>query len=160
MIDKRIYKCFASIAFIDTEVCINSQKVQDYGAVREDGAVLHTQSVQDFNDFVSKCNTICGHNIIGHDLKYLQLQGNHTIIDTLPLSPLLFPRKPYHRLVKDDKLLVDELNNPVNDAKKAKDCPYWCQWYWKDNSFKEYFRSYSTTFRYSLSGRVLGDWIL
>ena len=42
-------------------------------------------------------------------------------IDTLPLSPLLFPKKPYHRLLKDDKLQVDELNNPVNDAKKARD---------------------------------------
>ena len=109
------------IAFIDTEVGLESQKVQDYGVVREDGAVLHTQSASEFNAFVSKCDAICGHNIIKHDLKYLQLQESHTIIDTLPLSPLLFPRKPYHRLVKDDKLLVDELNNPVNDAKKAKD---------------------------------------
>ncbi len=109
------------IAFIDTEVGLDSQKVHDYGAVREDGAVLHTQSASEFNAFVSKCDAICGHNIIKHDLKYLQLQGDHTFIDTLPLSPLLFPRKPYHRLVKDDKLLVDELNNPVNDAKKAKD---------------------------------------
>lgn len=109
------------IAFIDTEVGLDSQKVHDYGAVREDGAVLHTQSASEFNAFVSKCDAICGHNIIKHDLKYLQLQGDHTFIDTLTLSPLLFPRKPYHRLVKDDKLLVDELNNPVNDAKKAKD---------------------------------------
>ena len=111
----------SSIAFIDTEVGIDSQKVQDYGAVREDGAFIHTQSEHEFEAFVSKCDAICGHNIIGHDLKYLHLQGNYTIIDTLPLSPLLFPRKPYHRLVKDDKLIVDELNNPVNDAKKAKD---------------------------------------
>lgn len=109
------------IVFIDTEVSIDSQKVQDYGAVTEDGAVLHTQSEQEFMDFVSSCDTICGHNIIQHDLKYLHLKGQRTIIDTLPLSPLLFPRKPYHRLVKDDKLLVDELNNPVNDAKKARD---------------------------------------
>ena len=43
------------IAYIDTEVGIDSQKVQDYGAVREDGTVLHTQSVQEFNAFVSKC---------------------------------------------------------------------------------------------------------
>ncbi|MBQ7687478.1 MAG: RecQ family ATP-dependent DNA helicase [Bacteroidaceae bacterium] len=114
----------SSIAFIDTEVGIDSPKVQDYGAVCEDGIVLHTQSAPEFNAFVSKCDTICGHNIIGHDLKYLQLQGHYTIIDTLPLSPLLFPRRPYHRLVKDDKLLVDELNNPVNDAKKAKDLFY------------------------------------
>ena len=109
------------LVYIDTEVGISSQKVQDYGAVREDGAVLHTQSAHAFTDFVSGCDTLCGHNIIMHDLKYLQLQGNYTIIDTLTLSPLLFPRKPYHRLVKNDKLQVDELNNPVNDAKKAKD---------------------------------------
>ena len=117
-------KLLSPIVFIDTEVGIDSQKVQDYGVVREDGAVLHTQSAQEFYAFVSKCDVICGHNIIGHDLKYLQLQGNYTIIDTLPFSPLLFPRKPYHRLVKDDKLMVDELNNPVNDAKKAKDLFY------------------------------------
>ena len=109
------------LVYIDTEVGISSQKVQDYGAVREDGAVLHTQSAHAFTDFVYGCDTLCGHNIIMHDLKYLQLQGNYTIIDTLTLSPLLFPRKPYHRLVKNDKLQVDELNNPVNDAKKARD---------------------------------------
>ena len=108
-----------NIVFIDTEVGVDRQKVQDYGAVRGDGAVLHTQSAQEFRSFVSTCNTLCGHNIINHDLKYLQLSGDFTVIDTLPLSPLLFPRKPYHRLLKDDKLQVDELNNPVNDAKKA-----------------------------------------
>ena len=41
------------------------------------------------------------------------------IIDTLYLSPLLFPKRPYHKLLKDDKLQVDELNNPVNDSQKA-----------------------------------------
>lgn len=112
------------IAFIDTEVDVGSKKVQDYGAVLEDGAVLHTQSAKEFDAFVSKCDTICGHNIIGHDLKYLQLSGSYTFVDTLPLSPLLFPRKPYHRLLKNDKLQVDELNNPVNDAKKARDLFY------------------------------------
>ena len=37
------------IAFIDTEVGVDSKKVLDYGAVREDGAVMHTQSAQEFN---------------------------------------------------------------------------------------------------------------
>ena len=112
------------IVFIDTEVGVSTQKVQDFGAAREDGAVLHTHSSKEFNEFISKCDTLCGHNIIGHDLKYVQLQKRYQVIDTLPLSPLLFPNKPYHRLVKDDKLQVDELNNPVNDAKKAKDLFY------------------------------------
>ena len=115
---------FYRIAFINTEVGVDSQKVQDYGAVRNDGAALHTQSAQEFYAFVSGCDTICGHNILNFDLHYLHLKGEHRYIDTLPLSPLLFPRKPYHRLVKDDKLQVDELNNPVNDAKKARDLFY------------------------------------
>ena len=109
------------IAFIDTEVDPQTKKVTDYGAVREDGAVLHSHSKADFDAFVSKCDTICGHNIINHDLKYTALRGNPTIIDTLFLSPLLFPKRPYHKLVKDDKLQVDELNNPANDSMKARD---------------------------------------
>ena len=109
------------IAFIDTEVDPHTKKVADYGAVREDGAVLHSHSKADFDAFVSKCDTICGHNIINHDLKYTALSGNPTIVDTLFLSPLLFPKRPYHKLVKDDKLQVDELNNPANDSMKARD---------------------------------------
>ena len=109
------------IAFIDTEVNPRTKKVADYGAVREDGAVLHSSSKADFDAFVSKCDTLCGHNIINFDLKYTSLRGNPTIVDTLFLSPLLFPKRPYHHLVKDDKLQVDELNNPVNDSMKARD---------------------------------------
>ena len=109
------------IAFIDTEVNPQTKKVADYGAVREDGAVLHSPSKADFDAFVSKCDTLCGHNIINFDLKYTSLRGNPTIVDTLFLSPLLFPKRPYHHLVKDDKLQVDELNNPANDSMKARD---------------------------------------
>ena len=112
------------IVFIDTEVGVQSKKVTDYGAVREDGAMLHSSSLTDFDRFVSTCDTVCGHNIVGHDLKYITLKHNPTIVDTLYLSPLLFPKRPYHRLVKDDKLQVDELNNPANDAKKARDLFY------------------------------------
>ena len=109
------------IVFIDTEVNPQTKKVADYGAMREDGAVLHSHSKADFDAFVSRCDTVCGHNIINHDLKYTALRGNYTVVDTLFLSPLLFPQRPYHRLVKDDKLQVDELNNPVNDSMKARD---------------------------------------
>ena len=109
------------IAFFDTEVNPQTKKVADYGVVREDGAVLHTHSKTDFDAFISMCDTLCGHNIINHDMKYTALRGNPTIVDTLFLSPLLFPKRPYHHLVKDDKLQVDELNNPVNDSMKARD---------------------------------------
>ncbi len=38
------------------------------------------------------------------------------VIDTLFLSPLAFPENPYHRLVKDYKIIKDSYNNPVADA--------------------------------------------
>ncbi len=57
------------IAFIDTEVSVDSQKVLDYGAVREDGAVMHTQSVQEFNAFVSECDVLCGHGVLVRNRK-------------------------------------------------------------------------------------------
>lgn len=117
------------IAFIDTEVSISRQRIQDIGAIREDGAVLHTHSVSELMDFIKDCTAICGHNIIHHDLQYLTIQQqqetvrleHYAFIDTLYLSPLLFPKKPYHHLVKDDKLQSDGLNNPANDARKARD---------------------------------------
>jgi ATP-dependent DNA helicase RecQ len=37
------------------------------------------------------------------------------------LSPLLFPTRPYHALLKDDKLQTEDTNNPLNDSIKAKD---------------------------------------
>ena len=112
-----------SIAFIDSEVGIDDLKIHDLGAVRNDNAVFHSSNVQDFCAFVENSEFLCGHNIVHHDLKYLApfVQNRVTAlpIDTLYLSPLLFPRKPYHALLKDDKLQSDELNNPVNDARKA-----------------------------------------
>lgn len=114
------------IAFIDTEVAAEDKRVVDIGVVRDDGAVLHTQSIPNFADFIAPCRVLCGHNILHHDLKYLQVCTGDSLhlehrylIDTLCLSPLLFPKKPYHRLLKDDKLQADELNNPVNDARKS-----------------------------------------
>ena len=44
----------------------------------------------------------------------------YVFIDTLFLSPLVFPQKPYHKLLKDDKIIVDQLNNPLNDSMKCK----------------------------------------
>ncbi|MFR3188359.1 MAG: hypothetical protein ACLTOV_10725 [Phocaeicola sp.] len=34
---------------------------------------------------------------------------------------MLFPERPYHRLLKDDKIISEQINNPVNDCKKARD---------------------------------------
>ena len=167
------------IVFIDTEVNPQTKKVADFGALREDGAVLHSHSKADFDVFVSKCNTVCGHNIINHDLKYTALRGNPTLVDTLYLSPLLFPKRPYHHLVKDDKLQVDELNNPVNDSMKARDLlndevaawnqlsqsrqEIYYQLLHEKDQFKGFFRylGYSSTLQQSLLDKILRfqpDW--
>src|SRR5690606_27825393 len=117
----------ASITFIDTEINPKSKKILDIGAINSDGGTFHSGSLSDFGTFLNSSQYLCGHNVINHDLKYistpLQQCGIHTfnVIDTLYLSPLLFPTKPYHALLKDDKLQTDELNNPLNDSIKAKD---------------------------------------
>jgi ATP-dependent DNA helicase RecQ len=48
---------------------------------------------------------------------------NHALVSSryIYISPLLFPERPYHRLLKDDKLISEQINNPVNDCEKAKD---------------------------------------
>lgn len=111
------------IVFIDSEISVDTKKILDIGAVRSSGYVFHSASVPEFQRFVYGAEFLCGHNIIHHDLKYLAPHMGSLaalpVIDTLYFSPLLFPKKPYHALLKDDKLQSDELNNPVNDAKKA-----------------------------------------
>ena len=116
------------ITFIDTEIDPKSKKVLDIGAVKSDGSIFHQPSVHEFVQFVKGAEFVCGHNILNHDIKYI---GNNLVdagvkgvIDTLYLSPLLFPAKPYHALIKDDKLQTDELNNPLNDAIKCRDLFY------------------------------------
>ncbi len=107
------------ISFIDTEVSQADNKVLDYGSVNENNQKIHTGSAYEFHQFISGSDYLCGHNIINHDSKYIQIPSCARLIDTLYLSPLMFPNKPYHALLKDDKLQTDELNNPLNDALKA-----------------------------------------
>ncbi|MAU14056.1 MAG: ATP-binding protein [Muricauda sp.] len=116
-----------SIAFVDTEIEPKSRKILDIGSVKGDGSSFHKTSIADFIQFLNGTQYICGHNIFNHDIKYIGKSLNDAgiaptnVIDTLYLSPLLFPTKPYHRLIKDDKLHPEELNNPLNDSIKAKD---------------------------------------
>ncbi|MEL7565667.1 MAG: RecQ family ATP-dependent DNA helicase, partial [Dehalobacterium sp.] len=115
------------IAFVDIEVEPNSGEILDIGSVKENGSTFHSNSVVDLIKFLHGSQYVCGHNIFNHDLKYIQhainaagINDEH-FIDTLFLSPLLFPAKPYHALLKDDKLQTEDINNPLNDAIKAKD---------------------------------------
>lgn len=110
-------------AFVDVEVALKDHKIHDIGALRYDGATFHQASRSALELFLKDTDYLCGHNIIHHDAKYLfpDTACRPMLVDTLYFSPLLFPEHPYHRLVKDDKLLCEQLNNPVNDCRKAKD---------------------------------------
>ena len=102
----------------------------DIGGVKGVGSSFHSfhsNSMVDFAKFLHRSGYVCGHNIFNHDMQYIRNAlidaglDDSNIIDTLFLSPLLFPAKPYHKLVKDDKLQTEDTNNPLNDAIKAKD---------------------------------------
>ena len=112
------------IAFIDTETSEKPKQIKDIGAIKDTGDEFHSNHILNFKHFIKDVKYLCGHNIIEHDLKYLSkyIDFNYfKIIDTLYWSPLLFPARPYHSLLKDDKLQTEELNNPLNDAIKARD---------------------------------------
>jgi ATP-dependent DNA helicase RecQ len=119
-------KASSDILFFDLEVNKRSKKIQEIGALLQ-GDQFRKKSLEGFVRFAEKAGLLCGHNIIAHDLPILENYPDcqpllfKPTIDTLYWSALLFPKKPYHKLVKDYRLQVDELNNPLADAKLAKE---------------------------------------
>ena len=151
------------IAFVDTEIEPDSGKVLDIGCAKVNGSQFHSNSVADFIDFLKESQYVCGHNLLQHDLKYIRNAvedagiNASNFIDTLYFSPLLFPCRPYHALVKDDKLQTEDTNNPLNDSFKARDLFYdEITVFWKlDNRLREiYFyllndkREFNSFFRF------------
>ncbi|MFQ2040286.1 hypothetical protein [Aeromonas sp. s11] len=106
------------------------EKLRHLGALLA-GRELNLKGPQDLalkelNALAQGADVILGHNILDFDLPWLakqairpQLLLEKPVIDTLYLSPLAFPKNPYHRLVKDYKLVRDTLNDPVADARLA-----------------------------------------
>ncbi len=84
-----------------------------------------SKALHELDAFVSGARYVVGHNILDHDLPIVRGLFpacrflNLPVIDTLILSPLAFPRNPYHRLIKDYKLVRDAVNDPVADARLA-----------------------------------------
>ena len=100
------------------------------GALRPDtGAELErkvekdlAQALAALDDLGHGASFVLGHNVVSHDLPILKQQAPQLalhqlpVVDTLLLSPLAFPQNPYHRLVKDYKLIRDSLNSPLSDC--------------------------------------------
>ena len=83
------------------------------------------KALAELDAFGRDARFILGHNILNHDLPFLKSAFPKTgildrpVIDTLFLSPLAFPRNPYHRLVKDYKLVRASINDPLEDVRLA-----------------------------------------
>ncbi|MCY4188705.1 MAG: RecQ family ATP-dependent DNA helicase, partial [Bryobacterales bacterium] len=78
--------------------------------------------------FADGASFLLGHNLIAFDLPHLAAARPHLQllkmprVDTLRLSPLAFPRNPYHGLVKhyqDGSLKRRQVNDPELDARLA-----------------------------------------
>ncbi|UZA54268.1 RecQ family ATP-dependent DNA helicase [Moraxella bovis] len=109
------------IAYLDLEIDTHTKKIMDIGAVFADKN-LHTAKISEIINQIKDADFICGHNFLNHDYTYIQsdlqsINKNPTdIIDTLYLSALLFPKRPYHALNKDYKTDFENSNNPLNDC--------------------------------------------
>jgi len=117
-----------SILFFDFEISKAENKIVDIGALLGP-AEYHGKSIDKFREIASGAAYICGHNIIAHDIPLLRNIAEipeidkKIPVDTLLLSPLLFPKKPYHRLVKDYKKTEMRLfrNNPLLDSRLCRE---------------------------------------
>lgn len=119
------------------KICSLDLESNEDGEVFAFGAVYQGQTFQrkapfnirkvlkEFDEFANPAEFLLGHNIILHDLPLCHAVDpnlnlfSKPVIDTLFLSPLAFPENPYHRLVKNYKLVRDSLNDPLADAKLA-----------------------------------------
>ena len=112
------------IIFLDIEVGIKTNRIHELGMVYKN-LTHNTPAIKETTNFIKLCNAqyICGHNFIDFDLERLKdttlyyAFKAHKIIDTLPLSLLLFNEKSVHALPKNYKSEDDFRNDPVEDCK-------------------------------------------
>jgi len=118
---------------LDLEVSqsVEAPKVLKMGVVLGDRTFYRSgrfslgDALSELSTLVGGAMCVLGHNLIRHDLRVLrEFAPNHPlhslpVVDTLFLSPIAFPENPYHRLVKDYKLVRESLNDPISDARQA-----------------------------------------
>ena len=123
---------------LDLEAGAKDQKIHAVGAIRPDirrrlrheGRSGLEGALRQLDQLAEGAEFLLGHNLIKHDLPYLKAENPDLrllrlpVVDTLRLSPLAFPRNPYHRLVKhykDADFRSTSLNDPKQDARLAVD---------------------------------------
>jgi len=119
----------------DIEDAPAHERIYKLGALRTDSEEVlelsvkpHTlnTALQALDKLSQGAQALLGHNIIKFDLPLLREVNPDLhvltlpVIDTLLLSPLAFPQNPYHRLIKDYKLVRDTLNSPLSDCRATR----------------------------------------
>ena len=118
---------------LDLEVGKRNGRIHAFGAVRGDtGHGFHgggsASKLARLDALADGVSFLLGHNLIAFDLHHLRAAKpdlrllDLPAIDTLRLSPLAFPRNPYHRLVKHYQtggLVRRRINDPELDARLA-----------------------------------------
>ncbi len=118
---------------LDLEINRKNGRIRAYGAVRADTGQGFTgggskSELAKLDDLADGADFVLGHNMIDFDLPHLVAAqpGLRLLrlpaVDTLRLSPLAFPRNPYHGLVKhyqDGSLKRGRVNDPGLDSRIA-----------------------------------------
>lgn len=118
---------------LDLEINRKNGRIRAYGAVRGDTGQGYTgggskSELAKLDDLAVGADFVLGHNLVDFDLPHLMAAkpGLRLLklpaVDTLRLSPLAFPRNPYHGLVKhyqDGGLKRGRVNDPELDSRIA-----------------------------------------
>ena len=89
-------------------------------------------AIREMAPFASGAEMLVGHNIVDHDLVHLRRWWSNSPLSRLPVADTLFlsvlakPQNPYHRLVKDYKLVGGEKNDPVGDCRLTRELLFVC----------------------------------
>ncbi|WP_304669303.1 DEAD/DEAH box helicase, partial [Neisseria uirgultaei] len=122
-----------AVLIIDLEINPKTDTVFKIGAYRPDldlgfeRSFRHEEgfrkALAEMQPLAEGAEWLMGHNFLEHDLPYLKKAApdrawlSLPVIDTLKLSPLAFPQNPYHRLIKNYKIISSELNSPLADCR-------------------------------------------
>ena len=118
---------------IDLEVGRKDSRIRAFGAVRGDTGEGYSgggtvSDLKMLDELAEDADFVLGHNLIAFDLPHLAAASpglellRLPAVDTLRISPLAFPRNPYHHLVKhyqDGGLKRGRVNDPELDSRIA-----------------------------------------
>ena len=117
---------FRNFLFFDLEYNPGTSTVREYGfAFGAEKVRAPGSNPAKLEEAAERAEFLVGHNVLKHDApilkQYFNIEFPHIkAIDTLMLSSLMFPRKPYHKLRKEYLHNDNEPSDPLKDALLSK----------------------------------------